>query len=84
MKHLLIILSILLLSFPVIGQSNTKQWTNEELLMFLSSSKIGINEFTESDTLQVKSPFLVKTTKLWYILGSPNSQNSSILLLVLR
>ena len=29
MKHLLILLSILLLSSPVIGQSNTKQWTKK-------------------------------------------------------
>ena len=29
MKHLLIILSILFLSSPVIGQSNTKQWTKK-------------------------------------------------------
>ena len=29
MKHLLIILSILLLSSPLFGQSNTKQWTKQ-------------------------------------------------------
>ena len=29
MKHLLIILSILLLSSPLFGQSNTKQWTKK-------------------------------------------------------
>ena len=28
------------------GSQKRRQWTNEELLMFLSSSKIGINEFT--------------------------------------
>ena len=29
MKHLLIILSFLLLSSPLFGQSNTKQWTKQ-------------------------------------------------------
>ena len=29
MRHLLIILSILLLSSPLFGQSNTKQWTKQ-------------------------------------------------------
>ena len=29
MKHLLILLSILLLSSPLFGQSNTKQWTKQ-------------------------------------------------------
>jgi len=28
------------------GSQKRRQWTNEEILMFLSSSKIGINEFT--------------------------------------
>ncbi len=27
---------------------------------------------SQSDTLQVKSPHIVKQTKFWYILGSPN------------
>ena len=29
MRHLLVILSILLLSSPLFGQSNTKQWTKQ-------------------------------------------------------
>jgi len=29
MKHLLILISILLLSSPLFGQSNTKQWTKQ-------------------------------------------------------
>ena len=38
MKHLLIILSILLLSSPLFGQSNTKQWTKQ---LGTSSDDIG-------------------------------------------
>ena len=46
MKHILIILiSILLLSFPVIGQSNTKQWTKQ---LDTSSVDIGIGVTVDS------------------------------------
>ena len=38
MRHLLVILSILLLSSPLFGQSNTKQWTKQ---LGTSSDDIG-------------------------------------------
>ena len=38
MKHLLILLSIILLSSPLFGQSNTKQWTKQ---LGTSSDDIG-------------------------------------------
>ena len=45
MKHLIIILSIFLLSSPVIGQSNTKQWTKQ---LGTSSVDIGIGVTVDS------------------------------------
>ena len=45
MKHLLIILSILLLSSPLFGQSNTKQWTKQ---LGTSSVDIGIGVTVDS------------------------------------
>ena len=45
MKHLLIILSILLLSSPLFGQSNTKQWTQQ-----LGTSSLDRGESVTTDS----------------------------------